>query len=100
MWADFKDKGVVVIGIHTPETEGEKNVDSLKKKLKEAELSFPVAVDNKGTMWNRYYNVYWPSIYLIDKEGVARWDWRGELGYKGAQGEKHMRARIEELLKE
>jgi AhpC/TSA family len=100
IWKDYKDKGVVIVGIHTPETEGEKKVETLRKKLKDAELTFPVAVDNKTTMWQRYYNHYWPSVYLIDKEGVARWGWPGELGYNGAKGESHMRAKIEELLKE
>jgi hypothetical protein len=89
-----------MIGIHTPETQGEMNVETLRKKLKEAELTFPVAVDNKATMWKRYYNNYWPSVYLIDKEGIARWAWSGELGWKGAKGETHMRAKIEDLLKQ
>ena len=97
---DFKDKDVVMLGIHTPETEGEKSVESLKKKLKEAGLDHPVAVDNKGTMWKRYNNSYWPSIYLIDKKGIARWGWSGELGWKGAKGEARMREKIEELLRE
>jgi len=100
VWKDFKDKGVVVIGIHTPETEGEKNVKTLRAKLKEAELTFPVAVDNKASMWKRYSNSYWPSIYLVDKTGQVRWGWQGELNWKGAQGDKHMRTKIENLLKE
>jgi hypothetical protein len=91
---------VIVVGIHTPETEGEKNVTTLQKKLKEAELTFPVAVDNQVTMWKRYFNNYWPSVYLIDKQGIARWGWSGELGWKGAKGEIHMRKKIEELVKE
>lgn len=90
----------MVIGIHTPETEGEKNVKTLQKKLKDAELIFPVAVDNKTTMWKRYFNNYWPSVYLIDKNGTARWGWQGELSYKGARGETLMRDKIDELLKE
>ena len=91
---------MVVIGIHTPETEGEKNVETLRKKMKDAELTFPVAVDNKTTMWKRYSNNYWPTIYLIDKKGIARWGWSGELGWKGAKGECHMRKKIEELLRD
>ena len=89
-----------MIGIHTPETEAEKNVKSVAKKMKEAGLTFPIAIDNKTTMWRRYSNRYWPSIYLIDKAGIARWGWSGELGWKGARGETHMRKKIEELLKE
>jgi hypothetical protein len=91
---------VVVLGLHTPETEGEKNIDTVKKKMKEAGLTFPIAIDNKGTMWKGYSNHYWPSVYLIDKEGFARWGWSGELGWKGAKGETHMRNKIEELLQE
>jgi len=97
---EFKDKDVVILGIHTPETEAEKSADTLKKKLKESGLEFPVAVDNKGTMWKQYNNSYWPSIYLIDKKGIARWGWSGELGWKGAKGETHMRKKIEELLRD
>ena len=100
IWKDFKDKGVVMIGIHTPETEGEKDVKRVQKKLADAGLTFPISIDNQKTMWKRYYNHYWPSVYLIDKEGIARWGWQGELGWKGAKGEEHMRKKIEELLKE
>ena len=89
-----------MLGIHTPETEQERSIERLEKKLKEAGLDHPVAVDNKTTMWQRYANAYWPSIYLIDKKGIARWGWSGELGWKGAKGETHMRKKIEEMLRE
>jgi len=89
-----------MIGIHTPETEGEKNVQTFKQRMKEAGLTHPIAVDNQTTMWKRYHNQYWPSVYLFDKQGIARWGWSGELGWKGARGEIHMRTKIEELLAE
>jgi hypothetical protein len=91
---------VVILGIHTPETEAEKSIDVLKKKLKEAGLDHPVAADNTHTMWKRYNNSYWPSIYLVDKKGVARWGWAGELNWKGARGDVHMRRKIADLLRE
>jgi hypothetical protein len=91
---------VVVIGIHTPESEAEKNVKSVKKYTDKAGLTFPIAIDNKSTMWKLYNNQSWPSIYLFDKKGIARWGWSGELGWKGARGEAHMRKKIEELLAE
>jgi hypothetical protein len=59
-----------------------------------------VAVDNKGTMWRRYHNAYWPSIYLVDKKGVARWGWGGELNWNGARGDVQMRRKIDDLLGE
>ena len=97
---DAMEAPLVVLGIHTPETEQEKDITKVKKKLAEAKLTFPVAIDNETTMWKRYGNSYWPSVYLIDKKGVGRWGWPGELGWMGAQGEKLMRGKIEELLKE
>jgi peroxiredoxin len=99
-WADLKDKDFVLIGIHTPETEPEKNVDVLKKRMKTAGLTFPIAVDNKKTMWQRYNNNWWPTVYIFDKQGIARWGWSGELGWKGASGEQQMRKKIDELLQE
>ncbi len=91
---------MVVIGIHTPETEAEKNIAALKRKMAKAGLTHAIAVDNQTTMWKRYSNRYWPSIYLIDKQGIARWGWSGELSWKGAKGEVHMRKKIEALLRE
>jgi peroxiredoxin len=99
-WADLKDGDFVMIGIHTPETDPERNVETLKKRMKNAGLTFPIAVDNKKTMWQRYNNNYWPSVYIFDKQGIARWAWSGELGWKGATGEKQMRQKIDELLQE
>lgn len=90
----------MVLGIHTPETDQEKDIAKVRKKLGEAKLSFPVAIDNQTTMWKRYGNSNWPSVYLIDKKGVGRWGWPGELAWMGADGEKLMRERILELLKE
>ncbi len=90
---------MVVIGVHTPETDGERNPNQVRKKMDEAGLTFPIAIDNKATMWRRYNNAYWPSVYLIDKKGIARWGWASELGWNGAKGEKLMRDKIVEMLK-
>ena len=89
-----------MIGILTPESEGEKNIERIKKELKKAGLTHPVAIDNKATMWQRYSNYYWPSIYVFDKKGIARWGWAGELNANGAKGDVHLRKKIEELLRE
>ena len=63
-------------------------------------LGQPIAIDNKTTMWQQYFNRYWPSIYLFDKEGIARWGWSGELNWKGAKGDVYLREKLEELLRE
>jgi hypothetical protein len=75
-------------------------VDRVKKKLKDAGLEFPIAIDNQLTMWKRYGNSTWPAIYLLDKTGCVRWGWPGELSWKGARGAALMRSKIEDLLRE
>ena len=89
-----------MIGIHTPETEGEKKIDNVRKKVKEQDFKFPIAVDTDFKTWRAWDNRYWPSVYLIDKEGFVRYRWDGELNWKDIPGEKRMRERIEKLLAE
>jgi len=90
----------VIIGVHTPETEGEKNVDRVREKAKENGLEYPIVIDNDKQIWNEWDNRWWPSTYLIDKNGIARYRWDGELNWKGQKGEEQMRKKIEELLSE
>jgi peroxiredoxin len=100
-WYDaYAERGATIIGIHTPETEAERNVDSLRQRLKEARFGFPVLADNDKQNWNAWGNSMWPSVYLIDKQGYLRYWWYGELDWKGAGGQKIMARRIEELLAE
>jgi alkyl hydroperoxide reductase subunit AhpC len=99
-YEDYKDQGLAMIGIHTPELEHEKRLENVRKKVKEAKMEYPIAVDAKATMWKKFNNHYWPSIYLIDKQGIARYGWAGELNINGVEGEKLMREKIERLLKE
>ncbi|MCA8982436.1 MAG: redoxin domain-containing protein [Planctomycetaceae bacterium] len=98
--ADFRDKGLLIIGIHTPETEGEKDRDRLREKVKEAGFAFPILVDNQLANWNAWGNSMWPSVYLIDRRGRIRYWWYGELNWQGSEGEAQLRRRIEELLAE
>lgn len=97
---DFADKGVVVLGVHTPETEGEKIVERIREQVKQNEIKYPVAVDAAAKTWKAWDNRWWPSTYLIDKEGFVRYRWDGELNWKELKGEKAMRERIELLLAE
>ena len=86
--------------MHTPETQSERSFDNLKSKVKESDLTYPVVMDQEGAIWNAWGNSMWPATYLIDKNGVVRYWWIGELNWDGAEGEKIMRQRIEELLAE
>jgi thiol-disulfide isomerase/thioredoxin len=97
-WKRFADKGVVVIGIHTPETEGERDPANVARKVKELGVSYPVLLDVDHQNWNRWQQRIWPAIYLIDKQGRARYLWEGELEYKHAGGEAKMTQLILDLL--
>jgi hypothetical protein len=90
----------VIIGVHTPETTAERQVEGVRAKVKEAEFGFPVVVDNDKKTWDGWGNSMWPSVYLIDKSGHIRYWWYGELDWQGAGGQKIMEKRIEELLAE
>ena len=94
----FAGKDVTIVGIHTPESQGERNVEAIRQKMKDNGLKFPVAVDNEKRNWKAWANNIWPAVYLIDKKGYVRHWWYGELNWAGAQGEKYMRAQIEALL--
>lgn len=93
-------KGVTFIGIHTPETEGERNIEAVRKKAAENKLTFPIAVDNGKYNWDAWGNQVWPAIYLVDKRGFVRFWWYGELGGKGSSGERILKARLDALLAE
>jgi hypothetical protein len=72
----------------------------VRQKVKDHEIKYAVAVDGEGKTWQAWGNRYWPSVYLIDKEGFVRYRWDGELNGKALRGEKLMRERIEKLLAE
>ncbi len=89
-----------IVGIHRPETENEKDLETVKKKAGEAKMVYPIAVDLESKNWNTWANSIWPSIYLIDKKGFIRYWWYGELNWKGAPTEKMVRKWMGELLEE
>lgn len=91
---------MVVLGIHTPETTSERDVDNLRNAVKDAELDFPVVVDNDKKNWSAWGNSMWPSVYLIDKHGDVRYWWYGELKWQGKDNQLILRKRITELLAE
>jgi hypothetical protein len=89
-----------MIGVHTPETKGEADVDSVRKQAKKNKLQYAVAIDNDAKTWQAWGNRWWPCTYLIDKKGNVRYRWDGELNRNQTNGEKIMREKIEDLLNE
>ncbi len=96
----FPDKDLTIIGIHTPETAAERDLDKLRANIIERGIKYPVAFDLTGENWKAWANNLWPSVYLIDRQGQVRSWWYGELNWQGATGEAQMRERIAALIAE
>jgi thiol-disulfide isomerase/thioredoxin len=80
-YADYKDKGLVIIGIHTPEFEFEKNPKNVMGAAKRLGIHYPIAQDNDYKTWTAFHNNYWPARYLIDQNGNLRSYHFGEGAY-------------------
>jgi thiol-disulfide isomerase/thioredoxin len=94
-WADkYKDSGLVVIGVHTPEFDFEGQMPNVEKAVKKFGITYPVALDNNQAIWNAFHNEYWPAHYFIDAKGKVRFEHFGEGDYD--QSERW----IQKLLKE
>jgi thiol-disulfide isomerase/thioredoxin len=79
--AKYSDEGLVIVGVHTPEFEFEKNTENVKAAVEKFGIKYPVFQDNDKGTWNAYDNSYWPRKYIIDSEGYIRYDHIGEGGY-------------------
>ncbi|MBI5358651.1 cytochrome c biogenesis protein DipZ [Candidatus Amesbacteria bacterium] len=80
-WTKYKDRGLVIIGVHSPEFEFEKNPNNVAKAIKDFGLTYPVVQDNDFATWQAYDNQYWPAKYLIDRDGTIRYTHFGEGKY-------------------
>jgi thiol-disulfide isomerase/thioredoxin len=77
----YADQGFIVIGVHSPEFSHEREIENVKRYIKEHGIRFAVPIDNDFSTWNKYGNRYWPAMYLIDKRGTIRHVRIGEGGY-------------------
>lgn len=77
----YSDKGLVIIGVHSPEFEFEKNEKNVAQAIKDFNLTYPIVQDNDFSTWRAYRNRYWPAKYFIDKEGYIRYSHFGEGAY-------------------
>lgn len=78
----YKEDGLLVIGIHTPEFAYEQNRDNVVAALKKEGITFPVVMDNRYETWNAYENRFWPHRYIIDYDGQVVFDHIGEGAYE------------------
>ncbi|WP_342735756.1 thioredoxin family protein [Bradyrhizobium sp. B117] len=81
LYAKYKDKGLVVVGVHTPEFPFERSASNVQAALKRHGITYPVAQDNDSKTWNAYRNQYWPAQYIIDQSGKIVFQHEGEGAY-------------------
>ncbi len=94
-WAEkYKDQGLVVIGVHTPEFAFEKSEANVRQNIQRLGIDYPVAMDNDFAIWRAFKNQYWPAHYFIDAQGQIRHHHFGEGDYAGSERV------IQQLLKE
>jgi thiol-disulfide isomerase/thioredoxin len=83
----YKDQGLVVVGVHTPEYPFERDTAKVSAAIKQYGLGYPVAQDNEYATWNAYGNQFWPAFYLIDKKGRVVYTHFGEGDYEHTDAE-------------
>jgi thiol-disulfide isomerase/thioredoxin len=81
----YRDDGLVVIGVHTPEFFFEHDIDLVRQATREREIDYPVAIDNHYAIWNAFDNRYWPALYFIDAGGIIRGQHFGEGNYEQSE---------------
>jgi thiol-disulfide isomerase/thioredoxin len=81
----YRDEGLVVIGVHTPEFSFEHELDGVRRATKERAIDYPVAVDNGYEIWRAFDNHYWPALYFVDREEVIRDQHFGEGRYEQSE---------------
>jgi thiol-disulfide isomerase/thioredoxin len=77
----YSNKGLVIVGVHTPEFDFEKNIDDVKAAVQDFQIKYPVILNNNYVNWNSYGDNYWPRDYLVDNQGLIRYNHIGEGGY-------------------
>jgi thiol-disulfide isomerase/thioredoxin len=95
LWAEkYKDAGLVVIGVHSPEFAFEQDPARVRRLTAAMDLRYPVAIDSRLAIWRAFGNQYWPALYLVDAKGRIRHQQFGETDYDKAE------AVLQSLLKE
>ncbi len=92
----FNRQGVELIGVHTPELAQERDPKNVAAFIKKNNIAYPVLIDGENKNWQRWNQQYWPTVYLIDKQGKIRYQWVGEL----QGGDKKMTELIADLVNE
>jgi hypothetical protein len=84
-WAQQYRQGLVVIGVHTPEFAVEKNVDHVRRAIRQMGIAYPIVIDNDYSIWRAFKNQYWPALYFLDARGRIRQHRFGEGEYEQSE---------------
>jgi thiol-disulfide isomerase/thioredoxin len=85
-WArKYREHGLVVIGVHTPEFSFEKDADNIRRAVRDMKIDYPVAVDSDYEIWRAFANHYWPALYFADAQGRIRHHYFGEGEYRQSE---------------
>jgi hypothetical protein len=84
-WQSYRDDGLIVIGVHTPEFSFEHDADLVREAVRERGIDYPVAIDNHYRLWTAFDNHYWPAQYVLDRQGMLRDFHFGEGRYEGSE---------------
>jgi thiol-disulfide isomerase/thioredoxin len=85
-WAEeYKDQGLVVIGVSTPEFEFEHTIENVRRSVKHMGMTYPIAIDNDYAIWRAFDNNYWPALYFVDAKGHIRHHKFGEGDYEQSE---------------
>jgi thiol-disulfide isomerase/thioredoxin len=85
-WADrYRDRGLVVVGVHCPEFGFEHDLDNVRHAARELGVDYPVVIDNDFAIWQSLANRYWPALYLVDRDGRIRFHHFGEGNYEPSE---------------
>src|SRR3954454_24329119 len=87
-WQAYRDDGLLVVGLHTPEFSFEHDIDGVRQAVEVRDINYPVAQDNDYAVWSAFANHYWPALYFVDADGVIRDKHFGEGRYGGI-GARH-----------
>ncbi len=81
----YRDRGLVVVGVHAPEFGFEHDLDNVRRATGELDVGYPVVIDNDFTIWRSFDNHYWPALYLVDGDGRVRFHHFGEEAYEESE---------------
>jgi thiol-disulfide isomerase/thioredoxin len=81
----YRNDGLVVIGVHTPEFSFEHEIDLVRQAARDRAIDYPVAVDNEYAIWTAFANHYWPALYFVDRDGIIRDQRFGEGRYEDSE---------------